>query len=99
MSILRDRSQLDFYIPPHAYNQAPELCKEMSDHFDNSVKSNNKGVEKTVTWLKARFGMNKHADMVKVLNLFLNTTRSKSENLVEYITRFQRNYAEVKKLG
>ena len=32
--------------------------------------------------------MNKHADMVKVLNQFLNTTRAKSEN-----------YAEVKKLG
>ena len=43
--------------------------------------------------------MNKHANIVKVLNLFLNTTRSKSENLVEYITRFERNYAEVKKLG
>ena len=27
----------------------------MSDHFDNSVKSNNKGVEKTVTCLKAKF--------------------------------------------
>ena len=123
MSILKDRSQLEFYISAlerwatiakasgvaetlladivlaHAFNQAPELCKEMSDHFDNSLKSNSKGVEKIVTWLKAKFGMNKHADMVKVLNLFLKTTRSKSENLVEYITRFERNYAEVKKLG
>ena len=123
MSILRDRSQLEFYISAlerwatiakasgiaetlladivlaHAFKQAPELCKEMSDHFDNSLKSNSKGVEKIVTWLKAKFGMNKHADMVKVLNLFLNTTRSRSENLVEYITRFERNYAEVKKLG
>ena len=99
MSTLRDCSQLDFYTPAHAYNQAPELCKEMSDHFDNSVERNNKGAEKTVTWPKAKFGMNKHADMVKVLNLFLNTTRSKNENLVEYITRFERNYAEVKKLG
>ena len=99
MSILRDRSQLDFYIPAHAYNQAPELCKEMSDHFDNSVERNNKGAEKTVTWPKAKFGMNKHANMVKVLNLFLNTTRSKSEDLEWYIARFERNYAEVKKLG
>ena len=71
----------------------------MSDHFDNSLKSNSKRVEKIVTWLKAKFRMNKHADMVKVLNLFLNTTRSRSKNLVEYITRFERNYAEVKKLG
>ena len=52
-----------------------------------------------VTWLKEKFGMNKHADMVKVLNQFLNTTRARNENLVDYITRFERNYAEVKKLG
>ena len=123
MSILKDRSQLEFYtsalerwatiakasgvaetlladiVLAHAFKQAPELCKEMSDHFDNSLRDDSKGIEKIVTWLKAKFGMNKHADMVKVLNQFLNTTRARSENLVDYITRFERNYAEVKKLG
>ena len=99
ISILRDCSQLDFYTPAHAYNQAQELCKEMSNHFDNSVERNNKGAEKTVTWPKAKFGTNKHANIVKVLNLFLNTTRSKNEDLEWYIARFERNYAEVKKLG
>ena len=58
ISILRDCSQLDFYTPAHAYNQAQELCKEMSNHFDNSVERNNKGAEKTVTWPKAKFGTN-----------------------------------------
>ena len=43
--------------------------------------------------------MNKHADMVKVLNQFFNTTRTKNESLVDYITRFEKNYAEVKKMG
>ena len=123
MSILKDRSQLEFYtsalerwatiakasgvaetlladiVLAHAFKQAPELCKEMSDHFDNSLRDDSKGIEKIVTWLKAKFGMNKHADMVKVLNQFLNTTRARGENLVDYITRFERNYAEVKKLG
>ena len=99
MSTLRDCSQLDFDTPAHAYNQAQELCKEMSNHFDNSVERNNKGAEKTVTWPKAKFGTNKHANIVKVLNLFLNTTRSKNEDLEWYIARFERNYAEVKKLG
>ena len=83
----------------HAFKQAPELCKEMSDHFNNSLRDDSKGIENIVTWLKAKFGMNKHADMVKVLNQFLNTTRARSENLVDYITRFERNYAKVKKLG
>ena len=54
---------------------------------------------KVFSWLKAKFGMNKHADMVKVLNQFLSTTRIKNENLVEYIARFEKNYAEVKKMG
>ena len=110
MSILKDRSQLEFYISAlerwttiakvsgvaetlladivlaHAFKQAPELCKEMSDDFDNSPRNDNKGIEKIVIWLEEKFGMNKHADMVKVLNQFLNTTRAKNENLVDYIT-------------
>ena len=63
MSILKDRSQLEFYtlalerwatiakvsgvaetlladiVLAHAFKQAPELCKEMSDHFDNSLRN------------------------------------------------------------
>lgn len=71
----------------------------MSDHFNDALRNDSEGIEKIVNWLKAKFGMNKHADMVKILNQFLNTTRAKNENLVDYITRFERNYAEVKKMG
>ena len=70
-----------------------------SSRPQSCARDDSKGIEKIVTWLKAKFGMNKHADMVKVLNQFLNTTRARGENLVDYITRFERNYAEVKKLG
>ena len=55
--------------------------------------------EKMVTRPKEKLETNKHADIAKVLNLFLNTTRSKNEDLEWYIARFERNYAEVKKLG
>ena len=72
---------------------------EMSANFNDTLRNDSEGIEKIVNWLKAKFGMNKHADMVKILNQFLNTTRAKNENLVDYITRFERNYAEVKKLG
>ena len=41
-----------------------------------------------IAWLKAKFGMNKHADMVKVLNNFLNTCRNKDETLLDFIARF-----------
>ena len=132
----------------HAFKQAPKLCKEMVYNFNNSKGDNNGGNQKAVSWLKEKFSMNKHADMVKILNLVLNIiraksenyaqikmclsillfrkqaswlkekfgmnkhedmvkvlnkplniTRTKTENLVDYITRFKRNYAEVKKLG
>ena len=43
--------------------------------------------------------MNKHADMVKVLNQFFSTTRMKNENLIDYIARFEKSYADVKKAG
>ena len=123
ISILKDRSHLEFYITAlerwaniakasgiadtlladfvlaHAFKQAPELCKEMSDHFDDALRNDSEGIKKIVSWLQAKFGMNKHADMVKILNQFLNTTRAKNENLIDYIARFKRNYAEVKKMG
>ena len=72
----------------HAFKQDPELCKEMLNNFNNSKGVNNGGIQKIVSWLKEKFSMNKHADMVTVLNQLLNTTRAKSKN-----------YAEVKKLG
>ena len=55
--------------------------------------------KRMVTRPKEKLEMNEHANRVKVLNLFLNTTRSKNEDLEWYIARFERNYAEVKKLG
>ena len=132
----------------HAFKQAPKLCKEMVYNFNNSKGDNNGGNQKAVSWLKEKFSMNKHADMVKILNLVLNIIRAKSENyaqiktclsillfrkqaswlkekfgmnkhedmvkvlnkplnitrannenLVDYITRLERNCAEVKRLG
>ena len=91
-SILKERSQLEVYILAlkrwATIAKAPELCKEISNNFNNSKGDNNGGIQKIVSWLKEKFSMNKHASMAKVPNQFLNTTRAKSEN-----------YAEVKKLG
>ena len=121
ISILKDRSRLEFYITAlerwaniakasgiadtlladlvlnHAYKQAPELCMEMSDNFNDTLKNDSEGLKKIINWLQAKLGMNKHADMVKILNQFLNTTRAKNENLIDYIARSERKYAEGKK--
>ena len=116
MGILKDSSQLNFYISglerwvaiavatgtseniladlvlTHAFRQAPSLCKEMSDHFGTELTQNKEGIKKIVEWLKTKFGLNTHSDMVKVLNTFLNTCRNKAESLTDFITRFERNY-------
>ena len=123
MAILKDPSQLNFYISglqrwatiaeatgtskniladlvlTHAFDQAPILCKELSEHFGNDISQNTEGIEKIVEWLKNKFGLNAHADMVKILNSFLNTYRAKTETPIDFITRFEKNYSEVKKMG
>ena len=48
---------------------------EMSDNYCDTLKEDGDGIEKIITWLTNKFGMNKHADMVKVLNQFFNTKR------------------------
>ena len=52
-----------------------------------------------ITRPKEKSGTNKHTNIIKAFNLLLNTTRSKNEDLEWYIARFERNYAEVEKLG
>ena len=113
MGILKDRSQLEFYISAlerwatiatatgvdatlradivlaHAFKQAPDLCRELNDHFGQTLNTAD-SITKIADWLRSKFGMNKHADMVRILNTFLNTTRSKGENLVDFIARLRR---------
>ena len=40
-----------------------------------------------------------HKNIIKAFNMFLSTTRLEKENLEWYIARFERNHAEVEKLG
>ena len=66
----------------------------MSDNFSDTLKDNGEGIQKIIAWLNTKFGMNKHADMVKVLNQFFSTTRMKNENLIDYIARFEKRRQE-----
>ena len=61
-----DDIQADLVLT-HTFNHAPDLCREMSEHFGNNIQDS-KGVKKIIEWLKSKFGMNKHVDMVKILN-------------------------------
>ena len=54
-------------------------------------------MQKIIDWLNNKSGIYKHVDTVKVFNQFFNTTRTKNENLIDYVTRFEKNYAEVQK--
>ena len=83
MAILKDPSQLNFYISglqrwatiaeatgtskkiladlvlTHAFDQAPSLCKEMSEHFGDGLSQNKEGINKIVEWLKEKFRVKK----------------------------------------
>ena len=83
----------------YGYKQHQTLCREMSDHFGEELSNNKEGIKMIIEWLKKKYGMNKHADMVKVFNTFWNTTRPRAETLTDFISRFEKNYHEVKKMG
>ena len=55
--------------------------RRKTDYFKKTLKDQNDGVRKIVDWLKKKVGLNKHADIVRVLNKFFNATRNKNENL------------------
>ena len=82
-----------------AFKTHPALCKEMGEHFKKTLKDKADGVEQISSWLRTKFGLNKHADIVRVLNKWLNTTRSRNESLLDYITRFEAAHNEVESLG
>ena len=65
--------------------QAPELCKEVSKHFDNSLKGNNKEIERTVTWSRAEFGKDNQESMViEEENPILTTTTQQLPGITTY---------------
>ena len=78
-----------------AFRTYPEQYMEMLDNFCDTLKNDGDGIEKMIAWLSNKFGMNKHADMVKVLNRFFSTTRMKNENLIDYIARFEKRQEKV----
>ena len=85
MAILKDPSQLSFYISglqrwttiaeatgtskKILADLALTLCKEMSEHFGTDISQNNEGIDKIVEWLKNKFGLKAHADLDKILNI------------------------------
>ena len=68
-------------------------------HSELKTSAATTSAKEMITRPKETYEMNEHTNIVKALNLFLNTTRLKNEDLEWYIARFERNYAEVKKLG
>ena len=94
------KSLLADLVLTHAVEQNPTLCREIHDSIGEEITGDD-GIDKLTKWLKAKMGLNTHSDMVKVLNNFLNTCRRKNppESLTDFITRFEKNYSEVKKMG
>ena len=74
-------------------------CSRLNHYIMALKRWSDEGKRKTIDWLNNEYGMDKQADVVKIFNQFFNTTRVKNENLIDYIARFEKSYADVKKTG
>ena len=73
MAILKDPSQLSFYISGlqrwTTIAEATGTSKKILADFGTDLSQNNEGIDKIVEWLKNKFGLKAHADMDKILNI------------------------------
>ena len=72
-------------------------CSRLNHYIMALKRWSDEGKKKIIDWLNNKYVMNEQADVVKVFNQFFNITRVKNENPTDYITRFEKSYAEVKK--
>ena len=74
-------------------------CSRLNHYIMALKRWSDEGKKKIIDWLNNKYVMNEQADVVKAFNQFFNITRVKNENPIDYITRFEKSYAEVKKTG
>ena len=74
-------------------------CSHLNHYIMALKRWSDEGKKKIIDWLNNKYVMNEQADVVKAFNQFFNITRVKNENPIDYITRFEKSYAEVKKTG
>ena len=56
-------------------------------------------MQKIIDWLNNKSGIKKHVDTVKVFIQFFDITRRKNKSLIDHVTRFEENCAEVQRTG
>ena len=52
------------------------------------------GVEQIIKYLETKFGVKQHPKIAKKLNDFYSCSRKTDEDLVKYVSRFERTYKE-----
>ena len=82
----------------HAHNSCPEFFEELDTKFGETLDSNEAGLDKIIEYLEQKNGISQHSEIVRKLNIFYSSTRNKSENLVDFVTRFDQAYKDCQKI-
>ena len=81
-----------------ASSQFPELSFEMDEQIGEKVTDNAEGVEIIIEFLQTKFGVDKQIDLIKSFKDFFFTNRGK-QDLVTYVSNFERNYLNFRNQG
>ena len=86
------------YIIYHASQKSPEYYEELETKFGESLQEKETGVDEIITWLEEKSGVSRHSEVVRLVTTFYKCTRAKGEDLVDFVTRFEKAYTDVQNL-
>ena len=66
--------------------------------FGDSLENKEDGLTDIINFLKQKFGVSQHSEIVRKLNDFYSCSRQKNEDLVKYTSRFEQTYKEVTRI-
>ena len=82
----------------HASQKSPEFFEELESKFGETLSDKEDGIKEIIEYLENKHGVSKHSEIVRVLNTFFGCVRTKGEDLVKFITRFEKAYKDTQNL-
>ena len=82
----------------HASQKSPEYYEELETKFGDDLAEKEDGVDRIVQWLEERTGVSRHSEVVRLVTVFYKCSRNKGEDLVDFVTRFEKAYKDVQNL-
>ena len=76
----------------------PDLAMEMEKQIGSAISDAPDAVEKIISWLEARYGVDKQIDICKTFKTFFFSKRTANMDIVTYVNKFETNFSELEKL-